>query len=65
MTPPDTDQQQVRTMLAKLNLSQRAAARALEVNERTMRRWCAGPNKVPRRIILALHGLLDLQKADK
>jgi hypothetical protein len=51
---------QVRELVDRLGLGQRGAARELEINERTMRGYCAG-DKVPRVIILALERLVDLQ----
>jgi hypothetical protein len=37
---------QFRALLAKLEMSQRAAARLFRVNERTSRRWASGDLKV-------------------
>lgn len=51
----------VRELIERAGLSQRAASRELEINERAMRGYCAG-DKVPRVIILALERLLDLQR---
>ena len=45
---------QLRGLLARAGLSQRAAARELHINERTMRRYCAGQLPVPRVVELAL-----------
>jgi DNA-binding transcriptional regulator YiaG len=56
-----TEADQVRALLTLAGLSQRAGARELEINERTMRAYCAG-DKVPRAIILALERLVDLQR---
>jgi DNA-binding transcriptional regulator YiaG len=56
-----TDASRVRELLAKMELGQRAAARELDINERTMRDYCAG-KKVPRVVILALERLVDLQR---
>jgi DNA-binding XRE family transcriptional regulator len=56
-----TDASRVRELLAKMGLGQRAAARELDINERTMRDYCAG-KKVPRVVILALERLVDLQR---
>lgn len=58
-TPDDATM--VRELLAKMGLGQRAAARELDINERTMRDYCAG-KKVPRVVILALERLVDLQR---
>ena len=49
---------QLRELLARAGLSQRAAARELHIDERTMRRYCAGQLPVPRVVELALAGLL-------
>lgn len=46
----------IRDKLAALGLSQRGAARAIGIDERTMRRYCAGA-PVPRVVWLALDGL--------
>ena len=45
-----------RAALALAGLTQRGAARALEINERTVRRYCAG-YPVPRVVWLALERL--------
>ncbi len=44
------------------DLSQRAAARELEVDEREMRYWCAGKERPPRMVMLALERLVELQR---
>lgn len=43
---------QLRKLLERAGLSQRAAARELDFNERTMRRYCAG-EPIPRVVELA------------
>lgn len=50
---------ELRAMLTRLGLSQRAAARELEVGYREMRYWCAGRYKAPRCVTLALERLID------
>ncbi|MDP2322589.1 MAG: helix-turn-helix domain-containing protein [Gammaproteobacteria bacterium] len=45
---------QLRAALTKAGLSQRGAARLLGIDERTMRRYCAGDLPVPRVVELAL-----------
>ena len=45
-----------RASLTRAGLTQRGAARALEINERTVRRYCAG-HLVPRVVWLALERL--------
>lgn len=52
----------VRELLLKTGLSQREAARELEVDDRTLRYWCAGKHEPPRMAILALERLIDLQR---
>jgi plasmid maintenance system antidote protein VapI len=49
----------VERLLEKAELSQRGAARALEINERTMRRYCSGDSPAPRVVLLALAYLRD------
>lgn len=49
-----TDANRLRDLLQLANLSQRAAARLLEVDERTMRQWCAGQGKPPASVFRAL-----------
>lgn len=51
----------VRYLLRRANLTQRAAAVALEIDPRTMRGYCAG-EKVPRVVMLALERLVDLAR---
>jgi len=53
MTPAD----KLRDRLASLDLTQRGAARALHIDERTMRRYCSGTHPIPQVIWLALDGL--------
>ena len=53
MTPAE-----LRDLLARAGLSQRAAARELHIDERTMRRYCAGQLPVPRAIELALRFII-------
>jgi hypothetical protein len=64
MTPPEggaagasTDADLIRAHLAALGLSQREAARKLEVEERLMRSYCAGKEPVPAAVLLALEQL--------
>jgi hypothetical protein len=56
-----TDATRVRDLIARIGLGQRGAARELEINERTMRGYCAG-DKVPRVVMLALERLVDLHR---
>jgi DNA-binding transcriptional regulator YiaG len=50
-----------RATLAKLELSQRGAARLFNVNERTSRRWALGELKVPDNIAHKLQELLNVR----
>ena len=45
---------QLQRLLDRAGLSQRGAAKALEINERTMRKYVAGESKVPKTVELAL-----------
>lgn len=56
---------QVRELLVRANLSQRAASKALEIEDRTMRYYCADDpdHPVPRVVILALERLVEMQKS--
>lgn len=48
------DAEELRFLLKAANLSQRAAAKYLSVDERTMRSWCAGDGKPPAPVLRAL-----------
>jgi hypothetical protein len=48
---------QLRSALAQLGLSQRAAARLLDIDERTMRKYVAGDLAIPEMLVWALRGL--------
>lgn len=56
-----TDATRVKDLLARMGMSQRGAARELEISERMMRYYCGG-DKVPRVVMLALERLADLQR---
>lgn len=45
---------QLRKLLDRAGLSQRDAAKKLQINERTMRRYVAGDAKVPMVVVFAL-----------
>jgi plasmid maintenance system antidote protein VapI len=45
---------QLQRLLDRAGLSQRGAAKALEINERSMRRYCSGEQPVPKTVELAL-----------
>lgn len=48
------DTEDLRFLLKAANLSQRAAAKYLNVDERTMRSWCTGDGKPPAPVLRAL-----------
>lgn len=48
------DTEDLRFLLKAANLSQRSAAKYLNVDERTMRNWCAGDGKPPAPVLRAL-----------
>jgi transcriptional regulator with XRE-family HTH domain len=48
---------QLKRALAKAGLSQRGAAKRLEINERTMRRYISGEQPMPRVVEYALYWL--------
>ena len=55
-SPPDsTDADRLRALLNRAGLSQRAAARLLNVEERKMRQWCAGQGQPPAAVFRALN----------
>jgi DNA-binding transcriptional regulator YiaG len=54
-------QNEFREVLAKMKLSQRAAARWLEVDDRTVRRWCS-KGGAPRMAEYALRWAFDEMK---
>ncbi|MGO8858547.1 MAG: helix-turn-helix domain-containing protein [Steroidobacteraceae bacterium] len=53
-SPDFSDADRLRALLERAGLSQRAAARLLNVEERTMRQWCAGQGKPPASVFRAL-----------
>ena len=54
----------VQQLLAFAQLSRRAAAEELQVEEQTLRSWCSGEAEPPRMAILALERLIDLVRED-
>lgn len=52
----------IRAQIQEAGLSQRGAARVLEIDERTMRRYCAGESPVPTSVTIALRLLVLLHK---
>jgi hypothetical protein len=57
-----TDADRIREQLEILGLSQREAARALGIDDRSMRYYCAGQMPVPSAVILALRYLEQMQR---
>ena len=57
MTP-----KQLRAALASIGLSQRAAARLLDINDRTMRKYVAGDLVIPELLVWALRGLAQREQ---
>ena len=57
---------QYRAAIAKLEMSQRAAARLFHVDERTSRRWALGEISVPKDVAEALQSMIvgDVTKQD-
>jgi hypothetical protein len=55
---------QLQRLLKSAEMSKRGTAKALEINERTMRRYVSGDQPVPRVIELAVRQLIE-QKAAK
>lgn len=53
---------QLRKLLEKAGLSQRGAARLLEIDERTMRYYAAGEYPIPKVVELALVCLAEHQQ---
>jgi predicted transcriptional regulator len=57
MTP-----KQLRATLASIGLSQRAAARLLDINDRTVRKYVAGDLVIPELLVWALRGLAQREQ---
>jgi hypothetical protein len=53
---------ELRQRLTTAGLSQRAAARMLDINERTMRRYASGALLIPRTVELALQVISGAMK---
>ena len=53
---------QLRAALGRLGLSQRAAARLLDIDERTMRKYVAGDLIIPEMLVWALRGLAQREQ---
>jgi len=54
----ETSADELRELIARLGLSQRACARALEVPISDFRRMCSGQHEIPNAIVLALKQLI-------
>lgn len=52
-----TDADKLRSELTRLGRKQRELARELDIDDRTVRRWCAGDSPVPAVVWLALRGM--------
>lgn len=63
MSKPKSPPANIRELLERLGLSQRAAATELDIDERTMRRYCAGDTPVPRVVMFALRWLQSGREA--
>jgi hypothetical protein len=61
-TTSSTDAARVRELLRKAGLSPGAAARALEIDELSMRGYCTGGQPVPRHVMLAIEHLVNLRR---
>jgi hypothetical protein len=57
MTP-----KQLRAALARMGLSQRGAARLLDINDRTMRKYIAGDLVIPELLVWARRGLAQREQ---
>jgi plasmid maintenance system antidote protein VapI len=56
----DATPEELRELLAKTKLSQREAARRLEISQREFRRMCAGSRPIPSAVMLALQLLASI-----
>ncbi|HSY46914.1 MAG TPA: hypothetical protein VK800_12750 [Steroidobacteraceae bacterium] len=70
-TPPEgapgapTDADLIRQQLEALGLSQRQAARQLDIDDRSMRYYCAGKQPVPPVVFLALRQIEQIRRNDQ
>ena len=55
---------QLKRALAKATLSQRGAAKLLEINERTMRRYISGEQPIPRVVEYAVSWITHQSSGD-
>jgi plasmid maintenance system antidote protein VapI len=56
---------QLQRAIERAGMSQRGAAKALEINERTMRKYVAGDSKIPKTVELAMLHLCWLELSSK
>ena len=56
---------QLQRLLDRAGLSQRGAAKALGINERTMRKYVAGDQVIPKAIEIAVRCLAEHQQVTK
>jgi len=54
----------IRQLIEQAGLSQRGAARAIGINERTMRKYCAAGAEVPLVVILAMKYIILVGEQD-
>jgi plasmid maintenance system antidote protein VapI len=52
---------QLQRLLDKAGMTQRAAAKVLEIHERTMRKYCAGDLVIPKTVAMAMLHLFCAQ----
>jgi DNA-binding transcriptional regulator YiaG len=57
-----TPAERIRELLRRTGLDETAAARELEVDDRTLRYWCSGQVEPPKMALLALERLIELQR---
>jgi plasmid maintenance system antidote protein VapI len=55
---------QLQKLLDRAGLSQRGAAKALEINERTMRKYVSGDSPIPKTVELAMLHLASTAQRD-
>lgn len=57
--------EQLQRAIVDLNLTQSSLARALDISDRTMRRYVAGTARIPKVVELAINHLLALRAAGR
>lgn len=55
--------ERLKALLAELKVSRRGAARILELDERTIYRYCAGRSPIPATVFMALESLKKISEA--